>query len=61
MNPTHSHDSNQKLSGNALIGVFLFFVLILAIFSDVLTFILGVLLIGAAFMAYYNAEHADSH
>lgn len=60
MNPSHSHET-KKLSGNALIAVYLFFVLILAIFSDILTFTLGVLLIGAAFMAYYNADHADSH
>lgn len=61
MTPSHSHGSDKKLSGNALIAVYLFFVLILAIFSDILTFVLGALLIGAAFMAYYNAEHVDSH
>lgn len=60
MNNSHSHETG-KISGNALIAVFLFFALILGIFSDILTFVLGVLLIGAAFMAYYNADHADSH
>jgi hypothetical protein len=60
MDNTHS-TSPGKLSGNALIGVFLFFALVLGIFSDVLTFIVGIVLIGGAFMAYYNAEHVDSH
>ncbi len=60
MDNSHSTHSG-KLSGNALIAVFLFFALILGIFSDLLTFIVGVLLIGAAFMAYYNADHVGSH
>ncbi|MCY7349565.1 MAG: hypothetical protein LH606_02715 [Cytophagaceae bacterium] len=56
MNHQHSSEEN-KLSGNALIAVFLFLATVLWFFGDLLTFTFGVILIGAAFAAYYNAEH----
>lgn len=58
MDNQHSPETS-KLSGNALIGVFLFLATALWIFSDLLTFTVGIILIGAAFAAYYNAEHTQ--
>ena len=55
------HSDSKSLSGNALIAVFLFFALALWIFGDILTFVVVIVLIGSAFVAYYNADHADSH
>lgn len=58
MDQHHPDTDHQPISNNALLLAYLFFIAILWIFTDPLTAIVGMLLIGAVFVSQYKSQNS---
>ncbi len=57
----HVHNKPQGASAGISIVIFLLLVVILAVFGDLFTFILGLIGLVVTFAAFYKDHSADGH
>ena len=57
----HHPSDHASVSNNALLLSFLILAAILWVFGDVLTALVGTLLIGAVYVSYYKSQDSHEH
>lgn len=57
----HVHSKPEGASVGVSIAIFIFLVIILAVFGDLLVFILGLIGLIVTFAAFYKDHSADGH